>query len=257
VREMWELPEPSLGTKAVRAATVIALVWAVAAVPLVLWLTLRTPPAAPPPPQRELSTMERAAVHLAGQELSTSPVTLTSTVTSAAARLEVEETVDIARGVSVGQVRSGSQTAEMMTLGDKVMLRGNAAFWSTVGVPTSEPGWIEVGDRLGAIPFPLRAAIAALEPGDEARVDTAPGDGATMIFRNGTLTAGFTGATVVSLTADERTAAVTPPVSQLRSRLAAVAGDAPAAAGTLTGTSGALTVAAVPAPPPAEDTPEP
>lgn len=62
MREMWELPGLNLKQKAARSGLVIALVWALAAVPLVAWLVLRDPVLPPPPPERELSVMELAAV---------------------------------------------------------------------------------------------------------------------------------------------------------------------------------------------------
>lgn len=257
MREMWELPAPRAGVRIVRAGLVLALVWAAAAVPLTLWLALRTPPVEPPPQQRSLSVLETAAVHYAGQSLTNTAVELSSTVVSASARLEVDQAVDFARGVSYGKVRSGSQSADLLTSGDRVLLRGTPAFWSTVGVPTSDPGWVEVGDRLGAIPFPLGEAIEALTPAPDAVVDSADPGTAAMTFRNGGLVAVFSDTGVVELTVGERTAEVSRPGKDTLSKLASAPLSQIDKAAKLTGISGALTVSATPEPPPPPPTETP
>lgn len=248
MREMWELPGPSAGTRALRAARDLGLAWAVVAVPLTLWLALRTPPEPPAPAHRSLSVMENAAAHGGTQELSHELVSLSSTVVSATARLEVSETADVARGFSHGSVRSGTQSAELLVFGGRVLLRGGAAFWSTVGVPTSEPGWIEVGDRLGTIPFPVAQASAALEPGPGAVVDfTSPG-AAAMTFRNGALVAEFTNTCLAMLTLGDRTAKVARPSVDELAALTSAPFDRIGDTAKLVGTSGALTVSPIPPP---------
>lgn len=260
MREMWELPAPRAGARVLRAVMVLVMAWAVVAVPLTLWLTLRTPPAEPPPRQRALSALEDAAVRYAGESLSTAPVTLSSTVISAVARLEVDQTIDVDRGVSYGKVRSGAQSADLMVSGDRVLLRSGPAFWSTVGVPTSDPGWIEVGDRLGTIPFPLGEALGALTPDPHAQVDTSGPEATTATFRNGGLAAEFSDTGVVKLTIGDRTAEVSRPDKGTLAQLASAPVDQIVGAAKLTGISGALTVSATPEPPPPPpptDTPAP
>jgi hypothetical protein len=196
---------------------------------------------------RELSVIERTAVRYGAQSLSTVPVSLSSTVISAAARLNVEQIADATHAVCYGQVRSGSQRAELLVVGDRVMLRGESAFWATVGVPTSDPGWIEVGDRLGTIPFPLSDALASLDPVPDSRVDI-PGSAAEkMTFHNGNVIAQFTEAAIVELTVGERSAKLAHAPGDAVPRIAAAASTAVPAA-KLIGTSGALTVSATPNP---------
>ncbi|WP_157680280.1 hypothetical protein [Mycobacterium dioxanotrophicus] len=248
MREMWELPRPSAGSRATRVVLTLALVWATVAVPLTVWLALRTPPPEPVPATRTPSVLEAAALRYAGQTLSTGPVTLASTVTTATARLEVQETADPSHAVSYGKVRSGTQTAELLVIGTRVLLRGDSAFWSSVGVPTAEPGWIEVGDRLGRIPFPLSEAITALGA-DKVEVNTPAAGSDTMTARIGNLVADFNAAGVSALTVRGRSAAVTRAPADAPARVSAVAGSDPAAA-KLVGASGSLTVSAPPAPEP-------
>jgi hypothetical protein len=232
----------------VRAILVLAMVWAVTAVPLTLWLALRERPAGSPPPlMRELSVMERAAVRYGAQSLSTAPVSLSSTVISAAARLDVEQIADAAHAVSYGQVRSGSQHAELLVVGDRVMLRGESAFWATVGVPTSDPGWIEVADRLGTIPFPLSDALASLDPVPDSRVDSPAPAAEKMTFHNGNVVAQFTEAAIVEVTVGERSAKLGQAPGDAVPRIAAAA-STPVSAAKLIGTSGSLTVSATPNP---------
>jgi hypothetical protein len=253
VRQMWELPGPSLAQRTLRAALVLGLIWAAAAMPLTTWLALRERPDAPPPsPTRELSVMERTAVRYGAQSLATTPVSLSSTVVSASARLDVEQIADAAHAVSYGQVRSGSQSAELLVVGDCVMLRGESAFWATVGVLTSNTGWIDVGDRLGTIPFPLSDALASLDPMPDSRVDTSFLAPEKMTFHNGNVVAQFTESGIVELTVGERRAKLAQAPGDAVPRVAAAV-STPVPAAKLIGTSGSLTVSATPNPAPAAD----
>lgn len=249
VRQMWELPRPSLVQRTSRATLVLGLTWAVVAMPLTTWLALRERPAGPPPspPARELSVMERTAVRYGAQSLATTPVSLSSTVISASARLDVEQITDAAHAVSYGQVRSGSQSAELLVVGDCVMLRGESAFWATVGVPISDPGWIEVGDRLGTILFPLSDALASLDPMPDSRVDTPAPAAEKMTFHNGNVVAQFTESGIVELTVGERRAKLAQAPGDAVSHIAAAA-STPVPAAKLIGTPGSLTVSATPDP---------
>lgn len=249
---MWQLPRQSLWKRSRRAVTVTALVWALAAIPLVAWLALRTPPPAAAPEWRALTPVESAAVRYGGQALRTEPVSLTSTVTSPMAQLRVEETVDPARSVSTGVVRSGSETADMMAVGGRVLLRGGAPFWATLGVPTSEPGWVDVGDRLGVrVTFPLDQAAAAMVPGPQSQISG--NDPSSPTFRNGSLTAVFGGEGISALTFSGRTASVARPGGEALAKLAGVPPpDWEKSVATLSGSGGALTVTPATPPPPGE-----
>ena len=255
MREMWQLPKKSLRSRAWRILKIAALLWAAVALPLTLWLTLRTPTPTPAPTQRPLTTIEAAAVRYGSQALLTQPVALTSTVTSPMAQLQVEETVDPARGVIRGGVRSSSQTAELLVVADRVLLRGGSGFWASLGVPTAESGWVDVGDRLGAaVPFPLSQAAAALATGPQALMDSAPEGSTSATFHNGTLTAVFGDDGLTSITHGERTATVSHPNSDALAKLAASPPpDWDKAVATLSGSGGALTV--IPAVPPAPAAP--
>lgn len=250
MREMWELPGPSARARALQAVQIVGLVWALVAVPLTIWLVLRTPPAPPPPATRHLSVMENAAVSISARSLANSQVSLSSTVDSAAARLEVKETVDVVRGIAHGTVQSQSQSAELLTLGDRVLLRGSAAFWATIGVPTNDPDWIEVGDRLGAISFPIAQALKALAPGPDAVVDYPAADASEMTFHAGNLAADFTASGLTQLTMGSRSAKVARPSASDVTALNAAPVDHVGDVAKLVGNSGALTVAPLPAPPP-------
>lgn len=258
MREIWELPKPGWKKRLSAVALVLALVWAAAAIPLTIWQALR-PVKVEVPAERPLSVMELAAVRYAGQALSTAPVTLSSVVESAAARLEVEETSDAARSVSYGRVRSssGGQTADLIAVGDRVLLRGGSAFWSSVGVLTPETGWIEVGDRLGVIPFPLASTVSELQDSPETQVDTPAADATEMTFSSGVMAATFTDAGVTALTYDGRAATLTAAPRDARSRVAAVTAESRNEFPKLVGASGALTVSLPPEPAEAPATPTP
>lgn len=252
MREMWQLPKRSVWSRSKRLLAAAVVVWAVVAVPLVIWLSQRITPAPTPPPQRALTAVEAAAVRYASASLLATPVTLTSTVTSPMAQLQVTETLDPIRRVGQGTVRSGSQTAELLVVGDRILLRGPAPFWSTLGIPTAEPGWVEVGDRLGAtLQFPIADAAAALTPGPQAQMDSTTADAPTATFRNGTLTAVFNDSGLTTLTLGNRTTTVARPSGD---QLAKLASSPPPewdkAVATVTGNGGALTVSPAVAPPP-------
>lgn len=248
MRQMWELPRPSLTNRLGRLLAALSLVWAAAAVPLTVWLSVRTPPQPPAPATRELSVMERAAVRSAAQELANSPVALTFTAVSATAHLQVEQVADVARNVSYGKVISGSQHGDLITIGDRVMLRGNSDFWATVGVPTADPGWIEVGDRLGVIPFPLTHAVSLLDPTPQSTVDTSVSDSETMAFRNADLVAQFTTAAISQLDFGPRSAKLAHAPADAAQRLSTAA-TTPAVTSKLVGSATSLAVSSTPAPP--------
>lgn len=254
MREMHQLPKPSVWRRSRRALTAVVLIWAVAAVPLTLWTGLRTPPPQEHPEWRALTVVEESAVRYGSRALRTEAFSLTSTVTSPMMELRVEETVDPTRTVSVGVVRSGSHTAQMVAANGRVLLRDGAPFWSTLGVPTADPGWVDVGDRLGVrVTFPLEQAAAAMVAGPQATISA--GSAETSTFRNGALTVVFGHTGVSTITFSERTAAVSGPNGYALAKLAgtpAPGWDAGVAA--LAGAGGALTVTpATPAPPAGTD----
>ena len=255
MREMWQLPKKSLRSRAWHILKLAALLWAIVALPLTVWLAQRITPPPSPPAQRALTPMEAAAVRYGAQVLLTQPVNLTSTVTSPMAQLQVEETVDPARGVIRGTVRSSSQKAELLVVADRVLLRGGSGFWASLGVPTAESGWVDVGDRLGAaVPFPLSQAAAALATGPQALMDSAPEGSTSATFHNGTLTAVFGDDGLTSITRGERTATVSRPSGDSLAKLAASPPpDWDKAVAALSGSGGALTV--IPAVPPAPAAP--
>lgn len=258
MREMWQLPKTSVRKRALRLLLAAAILWAVVALPVTAWLLTRNPPPPPPPAQRALTVIDAAAVRYGADALRSEPVTLTSTAVSPAARLEVSETVDPVRGISHGSVASMSQTAELLVVGDRVLLRGAPAFWSTLGVSTSETGWVEVGDKLGVIPFPLMQSAAALSTAPQARIDTPADPSDPTTYRNGALTAVFGDGGLVSLSLGDRTASIALPKGDELSKLASVAlpgSNTPIA--TLTGTVGALSIAPPPPPPGAPAPPAP
>lgn len=260
MREMWQLPKKSLRSRAWLILKVVTIVWAVMAVPITIWLSGRTTPPPPLAPERSLTAVDSAATRYASQALLSQPVTLTETVVTPLAQLRVEQTVDIGRGVRHGVVRSGSQTAELLSVGDKVLLRGPAPFWASLGVPTAEPGWVQVDDKLGAsLLFPLAQAAAALLSGPQALMDNTADASAPATYRNGSLTAVIDADGVTTLTLGNRTAAVARPSGDALAKL--VASPPPgwdAGPAALTGTGGALTVTpAGPPPPPGEAPPTP
>ncbi len=260
MREMWQLPKKSLRSRAWLILKVVTITWAITAVPITVWLSGRTTPPPPLPPQRTLTAVDTAAVRYASQSLLSQPVTLTETVVTPLAQLRVEQTADIGRNVRHGVVRSGTQTAEMLAVGDRVLLRGPAPFWASLGVPTAEPGWVEVNDRLGAsLLFPLAQAAAALAPGPQALMDNTADTSAPATYRNGSLTAVITGDGITTVTLGNRTAAITRPTGDSLSKLAASPPPGwDAGFASLIGTGGALTVApAGPPPPPGEAPPTP
>ncbi|SIM03848.1 Uncharacterised protein [Mycobacteroides abscessus subsp. abscessus] len=247
MREMWELPGLTLKQKAARGGLAIALVWALAAVPLVAWLALRDPVLPPPPAERELSVMELAAVADARSELSNGYVHVESQVTTAVARFEVTETVQAATSDSIGKVRSGVESADLLVATNLVYLRGNSSFWASIGVPTAFEGWVNVGALFGNIAFPLRTATAALTPGPQTRVEnTAPGIAQT-VYRSEKATAIFTAAGVISITINDRTAKINTGAADVSGPLSGARAEV-AGAGRLIGSSGAWTVTE-PAPP--------
>lgn len=248
MRDMWELPKPSLASRAVRVVIALAVVWAVVAVPLTVMLAHRVTPPPAPPATRPLNVMEEATVRYAAQSLSTSPVTLTFTVTSPSAELHVTQSTDAARNVSYGTVVSQGQNAELAVNGDTVLMHGSPQFWASVGVPTSEPGWIDVGDRLGDVPFPVISVISKLDPSGSPYVDN-PAPGADkMTFHRGGLTMMFTEAGPAELILDNRSAKVVPTPADARARLDAAAATPPSPL-KLIGATGSLTVAGPPLPP--------
>lgn len=244
MREMWQLPRTSVWGRARKTATVVALAWALVAVPLTLWMAMRAPAPAPTPAQRPLTAIESAAVRYGAQALLRNPVTITYTVTSPMAQLQVEETIDPTRGISHGEVRSGSQTAELLAVDGRVLLRGGSAFWSTLGVPTAEKDWIDIGDRLGTrVTFPLAQAADALVPGPESRIDSAPEGATTTTFRNPTVVAVFGSEGITTLTLSDRTGALSRPSGDALAKLAGTAPpDRDAKIATLAGSGGSLTV---------------
>ncbi len=252
MREMWQLPKRSAWSRLRKLLTVAGLVWAVAAVPLTLWLADRNPTPPPPAAWRPLTAVEDSAVRYGAQALRKDPVSLVSTVTSPMAQLRVEETVDPVRLVSVGVVRSGSQTAEFIAAGGRVLLRGSAPFWSTLGVPTSDRGWVDVGDRLGVrVAFPLDQAAAAMVPDAQMSVSTTGDMTSSSVVRNGAVNVVFGDDGISAITLSERTATVARPTGDALAKLAAApAPDWDAEVSVLAGTGGALTVSPpTPAPP--------
>lgn len=249
MKQMWELPGPKAGQRVSRITVAMTLVWAVIAVPLTLWLALREHPVATPPPTRDLSVMERTAVRTAAQALSTAPINVKCTVTSANAQLEVEQIADAARGVAYGRVTSKSQAADLLVIGERVLLRGSSQFWATVGVMTADAGWIEVGDHLGVIPFPLAAAVSKLDPVKGSFVDNPAADAETMTFHNGNLAATFTEAAISQLNVEGRDGKLSQAPADGPAQIEAAA-TTPVPAAKLIGASGSLTVSAAPPPPP-------
>lgn len=252
MREMWQLPRRSIRARVWQILKAATVLWAVIALPVTVWLAVRTEPTPPPPPQRQLTVVEVAAVRYASQALLTRPVSLEFTTVSPLSQLRIKQTVDPVRAVSFGVVHSGSQKADLVTVGGKVLLRGGPTFWSSLGVLTTEPGWVEVGDRLGtSLVFPLTKAAAALTPGPKALMDDIPEGAGNATFRNGSLAAVFGGSGVTSLSYSGQTAAVGQPAG---GELTKLAGSPPpevrGATATLIGTGGALTV--TPPPPPME-----
>lgn len=249
MREIWELPGATTRTKLIRATVVIALVWACVALPLTLWLTLREEPAPPPPSQRVLTVAEQLGLTLASQGLQTGYVKLEHEVITPVARFQVEETVQAASGDSVGTVSSNGETAQLLVAAGTVFLRGDSAFWSTLGVPTAFIGWVDIGGQLGRIPFPLTEAAAALVPGPQSRIDTANPDGPIAVYRNEDVTADVTGVGITSVTVADRSATVGTKVPDATAQLNTATAEA-ADPGRLDGTSGGLTVIEPAAPPP-------
>lgn len=252
MREMWQLPKRSVWSRLRKFLTVAGLVWAVAAVPLTLWLVDRNPTPPPAAAWRPLTAIEDSAVRYGAQSLRTEPVSLVSTVTSPMAQLRVEETVDPVRLVSVGVVRSGSQTAEFLAAGGRVLLRGGAAFWSTLGVPTAGRGWVDVGDRLGVrVAFPLDQAAAAMVPGSQMTISTTGDVTSSSVVRNGTVNTVFGKDGISAITLSERTATVSRPDGEALAKLAASPSPGwDAEVSVLAGSGGSLTVSPpTPAPP--------
>lgn len=250
MREMWELPGRSAKDMAIRTAVVVALVWALIAVPLTAWLVLRDPEVPAPPQLRELSVMEQAAVTNSGRALlHAGYVEVRGQVTTPTARFTVTQTVQTTSGDSIGKVTSGSESADLLVASNTTYLRGNAAFWSTVGVPTSFGGWVEVGTTLGGIAFSLNSAIDALRPGPAARVVTAESDKSFATYRTDQASAKFSQAGISSITYAGRTVDVGERSDDVGGPLAA-ARSGLAGAGKLAGTSGALTVSEPPRPAP-------
>lgn len=249
MKQMWELPGPKTGQRVGRIVLALTLVWAAVAVPLSLWLALRERPVPPPPPTRNLSVMEKAAVRASAQVLSTSPITVKSTVTSANAQLEVEQIADTARGVSYGRVTSKSQAADLLVIGEQTLMRGSSQFWATVGVMTADAGWIEVADHLGTVPFPLATAVTKLDPVKGSFVDTPVDNAETMVFHNGDVAATFTEAAISELNVAGRDGKLVPAPADAATQIAAAATTA-VPSSKLIGASGSLTVSAAPPPPP-------
>ncbi|KXO90977.1 hypothetical protein AXK58_21335 [Tsukamurella tyrosinosolvens] len=243
---MYEPPKTPFKEWAPRALVVVALVWAVVAVPLCGWLLWRGPEPTPQPAERELTAVDAAAVSYAHTAVTTGWVQVKSQVTSSIVRLEVEQTVEAATGNSTGRVLSASTAADLLVLGDKVMLRGNAEFWATLGVMTSTPGWVDVENKLGDLPFPLAKAAKSLAPSKDARIGTSETDKTE--FRNGDLRATFSRNGISSLTLGDRAATVADTAPPAAEQLAAWQADA-AITAKLSGVSGSLTVAPAPAPP--------
>ena len=261
MREMWQLPKRSVWARLRKFLTIAGLIWAVAAVPLTLWLSARNPTPPPAAPWRELTSTENAAVRYGAQVLRTEPVSLTSTVTSPMAQLKVEETVDPVRGISTGVVRSGAHTADLLAVAGRVLLRGGPDFWSTLGVPTADPGWVDVGDRLGVrVTFPLDQAAAAMVPGAQMSISTTTDSSTSSVIRNDALNVVFGSDGISAITLSERTANVSRPSGDALTRLAATPPPGwDATVAVLTGTGGALTVTPPTPPPPGapSETPPP
>ena len=246
MREIWELPGSTVMTKVIRSSVVLGLVWALVSVPLMVWLATRTEPAPPPPPDRDLTVTEQLAATMISERLSQGYVTLTHQVTTPVAKFEVTEIVQAASGDAIGKVTSGAETAELLVAGDSTFLRGNSAFWSTIGIPTAFAGWVDIGNQLGRIQFPLAQVVAALAPSPQSRIMTDTPDPSIAILRNGDVTAQLVAQGVVQLSVGERTAASSraeDTTAQLQTAITEAA-----APGRLDGTSGGLTVSA-PAPP--------
>lgn len=256
MRDVWELPKPSLGNRTAKVLLVLALLWSVVAVPVTVMLARRHTPPPPPPETRPLTAMEKATVRYAAQALSATPVTLKFTVVSPNAEMHVTETVDAARNIAYGQVSSQNQNADLIVTSGSVLLRGGPQFWASVGVPTSESGWIEAGNRLGDLPFPITEVISKMDPSASTYVDN-PRDGAdTTTFHNGDLTVVFTEAGPAEVTLAGRTAKLGPAPGDARARLDGSA-TTPIPPVKLIGGSGTLTVSGVPAPPPTSSTAAP
>lgn len=248
---MWELPGSTVKTKMIQAAVVVGLVWAVVAVPLTVWLAAREEPAPPPPPERELTVTEQLAATLISERLSQGYVTLVHPVTTPVARFEVTETVQAASGDAVGTVVSGGESAELLVASGSTFLRGNSAFWSTIGVPTAFVGWVDVGNQLGRIQFPLAEAVAGLAPSPQSRIETETPDPSIAVYRNGDVTAQLVAEGVVQLSVGDREATISR-AQDSTAQLETAAVEA-AVAGKLDGTSGGLTVSEPPPPPPAPE----
>lgn len=252
MRDMWELPSTSLARRAALSALVLAIVWAVVAVPLTVTLARRQTPPPPPPATRSLTAMEKATVRYSGQALSVTPITLKFVVTTPNAELHIAQITDASRGVSYGKVTSQGKDADLLVSGNNVLLRATPPFWASVGVPTSEPGWIVVGNYLGDLPFPLTEAIGNLDPNAHAYVDNPKPDDEMVTFHNGDFSAVFTEAGPAELKLGNREAKLEPAPNDARAHLdQAVSTPLPPA--RLIGASGSLTVSGVPNPPPAPE----
>lgn len=256
MREIWELPGPSMQQRLIRGVMAVALVWALVAVPLTLWLAVRERPAPPPPPDRALSVMEQSAVTSAIDELSTGFVRVVHQVHTPSTRFDVTETVQTDTGDAVGTVTSGSQTAELLVAGGTTYLRGGSAFWSTFGVPTSFGGWVVVDGMLGELAFPLAEVVDDLALSPDARVQTPEAGAEELVYESGEATAVFTPDGVIDITAGERSARVEGNAADASAQLNAGRADS-AVAGRLEGVSGAMTVTEPLPPPPPEGVPAP
>ncbi len=255
MRDMWQLPGPSFARRGATAALIAAVVWAVVAVPLTVVLARRQTPPPPPPATRPLTVMEQATVRYSAQALAVTPITLKFVVVTPNAEMHVTQVTDTARSVSYGKVSSQNRDADLLVVGNNVLIRGAPPFWASVGVPTSEPGWVEVGNHLGDLPFPLTDAVTKADPSASAYVDTPQPGEDKMTFHNGDLTAVFTEAGPAEITLAGRTAKLEPAPHDARARLDQAA-TTPIPPAKLIGGSGSLTVSGAPsAPPPPQ--PEP
>lgn len=267
MREIYELPNTSIKKKAATAALAAVAVWALVAIPLTLWLGMRAPDVVPPAAQRDLSVMEKAEVDSAANAFDVGYSQIISDAVTPAAKFTVTQTVRASDQATYGKITSGNQSAELYVPGNSdgsVYLRGNAAFWSVIGVPTSFAGWVNVGDKLGGIVFPLNDAVLGLigvNPAARIAVTESTPD-QMVLLATPHISAKFGTSGITEITLDGRTATVQIPtgadveiVGGAVTGQLATAQQQLAGAAQLTGTSGALTVTVPPQPAPPETTP--
>lgn len=250
--EEWKTRKPSLRERAPRWALVLLSLWLVVSVPLVIFLLVRDPEQPAPPEYRKLTALESQGVSAQLDQIRTGTIVVDSTYSSDSVRLDLSYTADAGRKGSYGTVRSGQTDGDYMVTDGRVFLRGGAPFWSTLGVSTNFPGWIDIGDRLGKVVFPLDDTVNALSPNSESEISEQG------VYRSGDAKAHVSAAGIDELTAvDGRIAKtrVAQDARQVGQQLDKARGEI-AGSGKLTGSTGSLAVD-LPKPADSKDTPKP